>query len=253
MEMIQEDWFKKFYGDKDFFDFVGFKSNEETKKEVDFIINAISLPPPAKILDLCCGYGRHSIMLAKLGYKVVGVDLSDLYLKIAEKKAKKEGVKIEFIKSDMRELPFKEKFDAVINMFTSFGFFDDKQNMLVLKNAADALKPSGKFLLDVENKYYFILNNCLKNRYEWKISEDKIALISNNYDVENEREIMEVNIYKNGKLDKKCGYNIRMHTLPELIQMLNKFKMHPYKIYGNYDCNPFSLESKRMIVVSSKT
>lgn len=246
-------WYKTFYGDPDFIRFVGFKDEKTTKKEVDFIVKALNLSRNSKILDLCCGYGRHSIELAKRGYCVIGLDLSEYYLSIARRRAEEENVDITFVKGDMRKLPWTNEFDGVINMFTSFGFFEnDDENFSVLENVSRVLKKGGKFLLDIENKYYFIINDVLKREKYWVECEDgSIAVISNNYDILHEREIMNVKIIKGNKV-KESGYNIRLYSYPELINMLKRAELTPYAVYGDYDFSPLRLISRRLILLSEK-
>jgi len=246
-------WYEIFYSDQDFFKFVGFKDDATTRKEVNFILKALDLPEHSKILDLCCGYGRHSIELAKRGYHVVGLDLSERYLQLGKKRAKEENVDVTFVQGDMRELPWIGEFDGVINMFTSFGFFEgDKENLKVLENVSKALKERGIFLLDVENKYYFILNDVLRKGKDWiEYDDGSIALISNNYDVLREREIMKVKIIK-GNIVKESGYSIRLYSYPELVVMLRKVNLEPYAVYGDYDFTPLRLTSKRLIILSRK-
>jgi SAM-dependent methyltransferase len=252
VKVMVRPWYKIFYADKDFLDFVGFGDEEATRREVEFIVRVLGLAKGLRILDLCCGYGRHSIELAKLGYSVVGLDLSDLYLRLGRERAKKEGVNVKFVRQDMRE-PFPHgKFDAVISMFTSFGFFEDEDNMQVLKNVAAALKTGGKFLLDVENKYYFIINNVLKEGKTWFDYDGKIVLIKNFYDVKEEREIMTVKIIKSGNV-KESGYNIRLYGYPEILKMLHNVGLKPQKLFGDYDSSEFQLTSRRMIILANKT
>lgn len=120
----------KWYEDENFWEtFQPVLFNEDriknTPLEVDKIINLLNIKEGSKILDLCCGVGRHSIELAKRGFTVIGVDSNEEYLKMAIKKSKKEKVNIEFIKDDMRNFYRENHFDIIINMFTSFGFFED--------------------------------------------------------------------------------------------------------------------------------
>ena len=106
-----------------------------SSREVESLIRMMDLKPKAKILDLCCGYGRHSFELAQRGFKVTGYDLSDFFLKKAKNDSAASGLKIDYIKGDMRKLPFESRFDAVINIFTSFGYFDrERDDLKVLKN-----------------------------------------------------------------------------------------------------------------------
>ena len=106
-----------------------------TADEIDKVIKLLDIEKGAKVLDLCCGIGRHSLELARQGYKVVGVDLTKRYLAKARKQAGSEGLNIEFVRDDMREFNRADSFDAAINMFTAFGYFESQaENNRVLEN-----------------------------------------------------------------------------------------------------------------------
>ena len=112
------------------------KSPAETKKEIDQIISLTGILSNSKILDLCCGLGRHSLELAERGFKVTGVDRTEKYLEKAKREASEKDISIEFIKDDMRNFKRSNYFNAIIIMYTSFGYFEDQnENMKVLHNS----------------------------------------------------------------------------------------------------------------------
>lgn len=143
-----------------FFDFeASYYSNEpftkNTIEEVEFIIKEFGLPKDSKILDVGCGIGRHSIELAKRGYKVIGIDISKGMLEEAKRRARDAGVEVEFIKADATKFKRKEEFDAAICLcegaFSLLGLNEDpiEHDLTILQNVYDSLKPGGKFLLTV--------------------------------------------------------------------------------------------------------
>ena len=93
---------------------------------IEFICTELVLPTKARILDLCCGPGRYAVELAHRGYDVVGLDINEQYLALARQLAEREGVLATFLTGDMREIPFESHFDAIINVHTSFGYFDSE-------------------------------------------------------------------------------------------------------------------------------
>jgi SAM-dependent methyltransferase len=154
-------WYKKFF-EKYYLDLYipreRFKPSY-IKKEVTFIKRVLNLPKGAKILDLCCGHGRHLLPLAKMGYQMTGLDLSKRALARLAESARKQKIKVQIIRSDMRKIPFKNEFDAVINMFTAFGYLETEyEDFKVLKAVAKALKPRGKFLIDIMNRDWVLAN-----------------------------------------------------------------------------------------------
>jgi SAM-dependent methyltransferase len=131
----------------------------KTLADVRFIRRTLGLRRGSKILDVCCGAGRHSLELAKLGHRVTGVDLSHRYLEIAAAKARRRGIRVRFQVADVRNLRFGAEFDAAICMWTSFGYFqDESDNLKVLRGIHRSLKPGGKFLMEVINRDWLVVN-----------------------------------------------------------------------------------------------
>lgn len=147
--MVNKKWWKKIFHDRDMAKilFGGEKSyhSPDTRLAIGFIKSTTGIKSPAKVLDVCCGIGRHSIELAKIGYDVTGIDISNFFLSLARKQAKKERLKADFKCRQMDDLKeFKSKYDIVINLFTSFGYYEaHRGNFKTLKQMAQALKTGG--------------------------------------------------------------------------------------------------------------
>jgi 2-polyprenyl-3-methyl-5-hydroxy-6-metoxy-1,4-benzoquinol methylase len=127
-------------------------TDKDTKAQLDFVRNTLEVPSGAAILDLACGYGRVSIPLAREGFLVTGFDYSEYLLNFARKEAEEANLSVSFVQGDMRNLVFEDEFDAIINLFTSFGYFETiEDDRAVLKGVHHALKRDGFFLLDFAN------------------------------------------------------------------------------------------------------
>src|SRR6202521_2062303 len=125
---------------------------ERTPGEIDRLEALLALRPPLRILDLPCGQGRHSIELARRGYDVTGVDLSPYMLGVARERANATGARVRWLAGDMREPLAGHRFDVVLNLFTSFGYFEEESDdRRVVRAAASMLDPGGRFLLEVIN------------------------------------------------------------------------------------------------------
>ena len=124
-----------------------------TVAEVDSLRRLLSIGPGASILDLCCGIGRHSLELARRGYHVTGVDRTQAYIEKACEAAAQEGLAAVFAVADMRDCWEPCKYDAVVNLFGSFGYFEDPEDdRSVVANAFASLRPGGRFLIETMGK-----------------------------------------------------------------------------------------------------
>ena len=147
------EWFTRFFDAAYVAQLLEEKSAADTRAEVDFLVRRLRLPRGARILDVPCGYGRHAAALARRGYVVLGVDLSRAM--IAEGRRRfSEGPGLRFRRGDMRRIAFHEEFDAVVNLYTSFGYFRAAQNAQVLRRMAQALKPGGRLIVDHRDPVY---------------------------------------------------------------------------------------------------
>ena len=242
-------WWQKFFNEH--YLKVYEELERKTSREVESIIKMMDLKPKAKILDLCCGYGRHSIELAQRGFVVTGYDLSDFFIDKATKDSTALGLKIEFIKGDMRKLPFEDRFDVVVNMFTSFGFFDkESDDLKVLKGVCKALKKNGLFLLDLKNREHLIRNF---QRRRWRPEKDFIMLEDNFFDLFTSRwESTRTLLFGNGK-KTEYSFSLRLYSFAEILNLLKRAGFVLESVYGDFDFGEFSLDSPRMILISRKS
>ncbi len=250
-------WYKTFYDEHYLKEYAQGLTPERTQREVDFINGTLNLPQAApgatggaRILDLCCGHGRHTVELAAAGYSVVGQDLSDTFLDLARDTAAACNLQIQFVHSDMREIPFEGEFDAVINMFTAFGYFDDEENQKVLDAVARALKPGGKFLIDLLNTLRIIRDFRPQSWDE--LSDGTVALTKRDYNVltGNNEECRTYIAPDGGK--REIHITLRLYFYPEFTKMLNRAGLTPIQVFGDYDGSEYTWDSKRMIVLAEK-
>jgi SAM-dependent methyltransferase len=158
-------WFEEIF-DEDYLRTLPFMTPEQTIKEVSFIEESLEVPAGSEVLDVGCGYGRHAIELVHRGLNVTGLDLSLPLLIRAADEAQRRSLSVNFVHADMREMPFDKKFDAAYCMLTSFGYFDEDANLKAAEGIARALKPGGRFLLDVVNRDYVVAD--LPTRIWWE-------------------------------------------------------------------------------------
>jgi SAM-dependent methyltransferase len=163
-------WYDGFF-EREWLDYLSLPSDHEvTLRQVDFLVERLALEPRASVLDVGCGRGRHSVELARRGFRVTGIDLSPRSLELARAAAAEAEVEVEFRRVDMRELDYDSAFDGAFNVFTSFGYFEeDAENERALHGIARALRPGGRFLIDIINP--IALARVYRER-EWREFDD---------------------------------------------------------------------------------
>jgi SAM-dependent methyltransferase len=244
-------WYREFFDDLYLRVYQPLEAPEQVRREVDFIVKALDLPAGAKVLDLCCGQGRHSLELARRGFQVVGVDLSEALLYAARKRAESEGLSVTFLHCDMREIDFADEFDAVINMFTSFGYLESEaEDEKVLGKVAQALKSGGKFLLDVVNRDRLVRDFQAR---EWHAADEGwLVLEERTFDhLSGRMETRWVCVARDGVRYERLS-SVRLYTASELRTMLERAGLKVTNLFGDYDGSPYSWDSQRLIVVACK-
>jgi SAM-dependent methyltransferase len=242
-------WWDRYFGELYLRIFETVQAVGHTAQEVAWIMAALDLPPGAQVLDLCCGQGRHAVLLARAGYQVTGLDLSTYLLHRAQQAANETGVDVRWVRGDMRRLPWHGRFDACINLFTAFGYFDDEaDNQRVLSQVYDALRPGGKFLLDVSNRDYYLLRLWPR---AWRRAREAVILEETIFDPGTCRCTMTFTWLEGGR-EETLMHTVRYYTAPELKGMLRAAGLTPTAVYGDFDGSEFSLNSKRLIIVARK-
>lgn len=223
-------------------------TEERTGKEVEALVNFLHLDEPSKIMDLACGHGRHANQLAKRGHSVTGIDITDGFLEIAREDAKGLNVSVEYICEDMRNISYSDEFDIVLLLFTSFGYFSDEGNKLVLQNIFKALKPGGYFCFDIHNRDVAVKNMRPYNVIE---KEGNFQIDRSTIDSENGFWINRRVIIRNG-VRKDLPFFIRLYNPNEIRYLLSDAGFADISFYCDWDGNPISIKSGRMIIVARK-
>lgn len=225
-----------------------------TAHEVEGLLRLLSLKPRSSILDCPCGYGRHSIPLAQRGFKVLGSDINQEMLEAAYRNANGTG-NIEFAREDMLELAYRESFDAVINMFLAFGFFDDDHdNASVLSNFFSALRPGGQFLLHTDVNVGRILRGKYKFHENRHLRSGRKLEIVESFDPERKRLNGQwILVDSAGAREELPPYSCRVYTAEEIIELCRSVGFASVRIYGGWEKQVFEHESEEMIVVASKS
>jgi 2-polyprenyl-3-methyl-5-hydroxy-6-metoxy-1,4-benzoquinol methylase len=241
-------WYKDWFADEHYLALYEHRNQAEAGKLLDLIQEAVEPAQEARILDLACGAGRHSIAFAKRGFtKVTGMDLSPTLIAKARESATAEQVSVTFVNSDMRELT--GEYDLILNLFTSFGYFEnDAENEAVIAHVAASLAPGGHFVIDFLNA--FLVSKSLVPHSH--------STLDCGEPVDQYREIVRgrVNkriVIKTTEQVKEFRESVRLFTKNELRAMIARHGMEVEEVFGDYDGGEFAEgSSPRVIIVAKK-
>ena len=236
-----ESWFSSWF-DTPYYHILYKERNEkEVQVFMDNLTHYLNLPDNAKVLDLACGKGRHSIYLSQLGYDVLGADLSEN--SIAEASEFNSDT-LHFKVHDMR-LPFEEKFDAIFNLFTSFGYFEnDDDNLTTLKAIKESLSEEGFAVIDFMN-----VNQVIETLVPEEVKTvDGIDFHIKRY-VEDGHIFKEIDFDDNGK-HFHFTEKVKALTLADFEAMMEEAGIYLLDIFGDYKLRKFHrTESERLIML----
>ncbi|MDP5201574.1 bifunctional 2-polyprenyl-6-hydroxyphenol methylase/3-demethylubiquinol 3-O-methyltransferase UbiG [Flavobacterium sp. DG2-3] len=217
------------------------RNYREAQIFMDNLTHYLNLPEKAKVLDLACGKGRHSIYLNQLGYDVLGADLSENSIAEASKNSNET---LHFKVHDMRE-PFEEKFDAIFNLFTSFGYFEsDDDNLTTLKAIKESLSEYGFAVIDFMN-----VANVIENLVPEEIKTvDDIDFHIKRY-VEDGHILKEIDFEDQGR-KYHFTEKVKALTLKDFQDLMDEAGIFLLDIFGDYKLKKFhKTESERLIMI----
>ena len=237
------DWFKAWFNTPYYHTLYKNRDNSEAKAFIEKIIDYLHLEKGAKVMDLACGKGRHSITLNENGLDVIGLDLSDESIAYAKKF---ENKKLAFDVHDMREIYKADYFDVIFNLFTSFGYFDDEQdNFKVFDAVKKQLKANGTFVFDYLNAEKIVANLI---PYEEKEIDGIIFKISKSV-TENQFIKKEIDFYADEQ-DWHFEEYVKILYKKDFENLIEQADFKVKTIFGNYKLEPFDpVNSDRLILI----
>lgn len=234
----------------------GHRDESEARRNAPGIVRLLGVPPHARILDLGCGEGRYARALASLGYRVTGVDLSDDLLEKANEASPSLPGAPTYVKADMRSLPFLQQFEAVVSLFTSFGYFDDRaQDAKVLDGVRRSLVPGGRFLLDFMNAAQVRTGLVPQNeeRKDPFVVTYRRRIDATTADGPYVRKEIEVTDARNGRRVLEVEERVRLYEPAELDALLRAAGLEPVgAAVGEFDGRPHDASSPRWIRVAER-
>lgn len=224
-------------------------TDEQTRQEADFIAQTLHVSAPAKLLDVPCGGGRHSLELARRGYHMTGVDLSTEFLAAARAKTTDPSTKVTWEQRDMRDLPWRDQFDGAFSFGNSFGYLDDADNADFIQAVARALKPGARFVLDA----CYLSEGVLLNFQEraWYPVGDGVVLADRRYDHVTSRLHVEYTWIQGGKSEKRA-MSARLHSYREIAELFEEAGFTNLEAFSSLAREPFKFGSKQLLMVGTK-
>jgi SAM-dependent methyltransferase len=211
---------------------------------------ALTKPPGKSVLDLCCGPGRCSIALAKKGFRVTGVDKTTYLLNKARAKAKAARVNIEWVREDMRDFVRPASFALVLSMFTSFGYFDDRQDdMTVLQNMFTSLQPGGACLIEVLGKER--LAKILQPTISTVLPGGTLMVERHEIFDDWTRVRNEWLLIRGGRA-KSFNFHHTIYSGQELRDRMERVGFVAVKLHGNLDGDAYGPNAERLVTIGHK-
>ncbi|HOX85324.1 MAG TPA: methyltransferase domain-containing protein [bacterium] len=244
----RRNWFQFSFG-HDYLRIYPHRDQAEADRQVAVVWQKLELHAGQAVLDLGCGNGRHSLALSRYPVRIVGLDLSLILLAKAEEERRRHQHGCVFVNGDMRAMPFCTAFDAVVNFFTSFGYFaHEEENFAVLHSVAQVLKPGGLFWFDYLNRESVLSSLVPFDRKIWgnlQIEQRR------RFDASTKRLEKEI-LVREGELVRKYVESVRAYDRDELFGMLQKAGFAILDVLGSYDGQPFATGSPRLIFIGQK-
>jgi len=242
--MAKEDWFKSWFDTSYYHKLYEHRDSTDAQIFMDVLINHLKLNKGDRVLDLACGRGRHALYLHKKGFDVKGIDLSKRNIAFA----RQHIPSVDFEIKDMRENFGDAEFDYIFNLFTSFGYFDIRQQHLeAVKNMALALKPNGVLVLDFMNAHK-VHRGLVEDEL---IDSDNVSFRVKRY-VEDEKIVKEIFVKEDEK-ELRYFEKVALLTLQDFEGLFEQAKLKVIKTFGDFNLNPYSEEqSDRLILMAQR-
>ncbi len=221
----------------------------DAEQEISSVLDLTAIES-GDVLDLACGPGRHATVLAKRGFNVTGVDLTPFLLRQAKELARKESITIEWVQEDMRSFERPEAFDLAINLFTSFGYFEDsRDDIRVLRNVYQSLREGGALVMEMAGK------ECLASVFAPTGSQklpDGQVLVERRQVINDWSRIRNEWIVIEGNTATTFEFEVTVYSGQELKGRLFEAGFSEVALFGGYDGSEYGLNARRLVAVARK-
>ncbi len=247
---IPDNWYETFFSGINCEMWEKAATQEWTDREVSFLIDVLNPGNGASLLDMPCGQGRHSLTLARQGFRMTAVDISEEFLASLTEKAGKEQLTIDIKHGNLLTMPLTGAFDAVITLGNSFGYFDFKGMNVFVQKVSSVLTPGGRWLINsglmAES---FLAKFIREKRYELPgLTMD----IHNDYDVWNSCLLTSLTYTKNN-MQETHRFKHYVHTVEGVVRLLASHGLHTIALYGSTEKTSYALGDDQVYLVAEKT
>jgi SAM-dependent methyltransferase len=250
IEETEAAWVPDYFGE-DYLRLYQFPATR-TDPEVAFLTRELTarMHPHGRVLDLGCGQGRHAIPLAQHGFRVIGLDYQANLLAVAARHARDRNVDLPLVRGDMRRLPFAEGFDAVVSLFSAFGYFADAENARILAEVARVLRPGGWYILDVANRDALL--RTVQPRSWKRLPNGALVINEWNWDVVTGR-YTHHQVLVDGDRQRAFTHSVRLYTYTELRDLCQQAGLTVMATAGGFRGEALTWDAPRMVLIAQKT
>lgn len=236
------EWYEHWFGEA-YLDLYPHRDDRDAERVVALLSSRRLVAPGDRVLDLACGPGRHAAALASRGTRVTGFDLSLTLLRTAQRRGSHS-----LVRGDMRALAFRDgRFDAVVNLFTSFGYFDrDEQHQEVLDEVARVLRPGGRLVLDFLNAP--LVRARLVQRDSGRLGDRRVVQERRMSD-DGRYVVKTISLEGEGR---QFMERVRLYDGDELGAMARRAGLRVEEVFGDYDGAPWTPSTPRLLLVASR-
>ncbi len=248
MQQKRPRWYEAWFDRDEYAIVYRHRNDEEARKLIDLLERITGVGSGDSIVDIGCGRGRHAIRLARHGYRVTGLDLSERSIDEARERAASDGLEVEFVVGDMRTALCDACYDGAVNLFTAFGYFEiEDEHQKAVNAVADSLKPGGWFVQDFLNPT-FVRETLVP---EDRRTEDGIEIMQQRTVVDG-RIRKKITLTKDGR-SHSFQESVRLLELDDFKSMYDRAGLRFVDVFGDYEGGAYGPASPRMIMHSIKS
>jgi ubiquinone/menaquinone biosynthesis C-methylase UbiE len=247
-----QEWWESYFDSQYLLEYEPIFTLERDRHEVARLMDILGLPAGSRVLDVPCGQGRHAHLLAEAGYRVDGLDYSEHLLRIARKRG--TGASLRYTRGDMRRLPsrWSGRFDAVVNLFTSFGFFTDPgDDVRVIEEFARVLRPGGLMVWHGGSRDG-VMSRFLSRDW-WRTEDGTMIGHERSFDPLSGILTIESSWNGSGRRTGRRTHRIRLYTATRIAEMCAQAGLIVEQAWSGFDEKPLSRKSGEMLLLARKS